>query len=132
MLQFFSLRRQNPVTFFDTYSSTCLNPGFLLSRFMNGFTAYPGLVVGGLVRVPVFPRACVALARLPGAQVPILAASAAVGIAFFKFTIPLFYWVAGVFARAGYVSMDRQTTQLQRFREKRKNYKRNHDDFSIW
>jgi hypothetical protein len=44
------------VTFFDAYSSTCLNPGFLLSRFLNGFTAYPGLVVGGLVRIRVFAR----------------------------------------------------------------------------
>ena len=67
-----------------------------------------------------------ALARLPGTEVPILAASAAVGIALFVFTIP-----AGVFAGAGYASMDRQTIQLKRFREKRKNYKRNHDDFSI-
>jgi hypothetical protein len=72
-----------------------------------------------------------ALARLPGAQVPILAASAAVGVVFFVFTIPLSYWLAGVFARAGYASMERQTTQLKRFREKRKNYKKNHDDFSI-
>jgi hypothetical protein len=54
-----------------------------------------------------------ALARLPGAQVPILAASATVGIAFFMCTIPLCYWLAGVFARAGYASMDRQTTQLK-------------------
>ena len=72
-----------------------------------------------------------ALARLPGAQVPILAASATVGIGFFVCTIPLCYWLAGVFARAGYASMERQTTQLKRFREKRKNSKRNHDDFSI-
>jgi len=72
-----------------------------------------------------------ALARLPGTQVPVLAASAAAGIAFFVFTIPFSYWLAGVFARAGYVSMDRQTAQLKRFREKRKNYKRNRDDFSI-
>jgi hypothetical protein len=72
-----------------------------------------------------------ALARLPGVQVPILAASAAVGIGFFVCTIPLSYWLAGVFARAGYASMERQTKQLKRFREKRKNYKRNHDDFSI-
>jgi hypothetical protein len=50
---------------------------------------------------------------------------------FFVFTIPLSYWLAGVFARAGYASMERQTTQLRRFREKRKNSKRNHDDFSI-
>jgi hypothetical protein len=72
-----------------------------------------------------------ALAGLPGAQVPILVSSAAVGIMFFLFTIPLSYWLAGVFARAGYASMERQTTQLRRFREKRKNSKRNHDDFSI-
>jgi hypothetical protein len=72
-----------------------------------------------------------AFARLPGEQVPILAASAAVGIAFFVFTIPLSYLLAGVFARAGYASMERQTTQLKRFREKRKNYKKNRDDFSI-
>jgi hypothetical protein len=72
-----------------------------------------------------------ALARLPGAQVPILAASAAVGVVFFVFTIPLSYWLAGVFARAGYASMERQTTQLKHFREKRKNSTRNQDDFSI-
>jgi hypothetical protein len=72
-----------------------------------------------------------ALARLPGAQVPILGASAAVGITFFVFTIPLSYWLASVFARAGYASMERQTMQLKRFREKRKNYKKNHEDFSI-
>ena len=84
-------------------------------------------MVGGLVCVRIFP----ALTRLPGAQVPNLAASAGVGIAFFVFTIPLSYWLASVFTRAGYASMDRQATQLKRFREKRKNYKRNHDDFSI-
>jgi uncharacterized membrane protein YeiB len=54
----------------------------------------------------------------------------AVGIAFFLFTISISYWLARVFTRAGYASMDRQTTQLKR-REKRKNYKRSHDDFSI-
>ena len=72
-----------------------------------------------------------ALARLPSVQVPILAASVAVGVAFFVCTIPLSYWLASVFARAGYASMERQTTQLKRFREKRKNSKRNHDDFSV-
>jgi hypothetical protein len=50
-----------------------------------------------------------ALAKLPGEQVPVLAASAAVGILFFVFTIPFSYWLAGVFARARYASMDRQT-----------------------
>jgi len=72
-----------------------------------------------------------ALGQLPGPQVPMLAASAGVGIAIFVFAIPFSYWLAGVLARAGYASMERQTMQLKRFREKRKNYKRNHDDFSI-
>jgi hypothetical protein len=62
---------------------------------------------------------------------PILTASAGAEIVFFVFTIPFSYWLAGVFTRAGYASMERQTTRLKRFREKRKNYKRNHDDFSI-
>src|ERR1700746_3183690 len=99
-----------------------------------------GCYVAALNQVPVItPALCwvawrvyqffPALARLPGENVPILAASAAVGIAFFVFTIPLSYWLASVFARAGYASMERQTTQLKRFRERRKNSKRNHDDF---
>jgi hypothetical protein len=101
-----------------------------------------GCYVAALNQVPVITEALwwvawrayeffPALARLPGAHMPILAASAAVGIAFFVCTIPLSYWLASVFARTGYASMERQTMQLKRFREKRKNYKRNHDDFSI-
>jgi hypothetical protein len=72
-----------------------------------------------------------ALAGLPGVQVPMLAASATMGVVFFIRTIPLSYWLASVFARAGYASVERQTTQLKRFREKRKDSKRNHDDFSV-
>jgi hypothetical protein len=72
-----------------------------------------------------------ALSKLPGAQVPVLAASAAVGIAFFVFTIPLAYCLAGAFAWAGYASMDRQATRLKRFRERRKNDKRNRDEFFV-
>jgi hypothetical protein len=63
--------------------------------------------------------------------VPILAASAAVGITFFAFTIHFSYWLASVFVRAGYASMERQTTRLKRFRQNVKTTKRNHDDFSI-
>jgi hypothetical protein len=74
---------------------------------------------------------CPSLAYLHGNQVPILAASAAVGILFFLLTIPFCYWLAGVFSKAGYASMDRQTIQLKRFRERRKNRKRDGDSFTI-
>ena len=101
-----------------------------------------GCYVAALNQIPVITPAlwwvagCIyeflpVLARLPGVQVPLLAASATVGVVFFVCTIPLSYWLASVFARAGYVSMERQTTQLKRFREKRKNSKRKHDDFSV-
>jgi hypothetical protein len=63
--------------------------------------------------------------------VPILAASAALGILFFLLMIPFCYWLANVFSRAGYASMDRQTIQLKRFRERRKNSKRDGDGFTI-
>jgi hypothetical protein len=62
---------------------------------------------------------------------PLGVANTAIGVAFFVFTIPFSYWLAGVFAHAGSASTERQTTQLKRFREKRKNYKRNRDDFLI-
>jgi hypothetical protein len=48
-----------------------------------------------------------------------------------RFDDPLLLLAGDVFAPAGYASMDRQVTQLKRFREKRKKYKRNHDDVSI-
>ncbi len=57
-----------------------------------------------------------ALTRLPGSQVPMLVAAGAVGTVFFIFTIPLAYWLAGVFSRAGISSMDRQTLRLKRMR----------------
>src|SRR5215471_11162210 len=51
---------------------------------------------------------CPSLAYLRGDQVPILAASAAVGLLLFLLTIPFSYWLANVFSRAGYARMDRQ------------------------
>jgi hypothetical protein len=95
---------------------------------ITSILASVGCYVAALNRIPVITQGLhwvadrvyeflPAFARLPGAQVPILAASAVVGIVFFLFTIPFSYWLAGVFARAGYVSMERQTTQLKRFRE---------------
>ena len=74
---------------------------------------------------------CPSLAYLRGDRVPILAACAAVGILFFLVTIPFCYWLANVFSKAGYASMDRQTIQLKRFRERRKNGKRDGDSFTI-
>jgi hypothetical protein len=72
-----------------------------------------------------------ALAKLAGAQTPILAVIAPVAVVFFVFTIPLSYWLANVFSRAGYARMDRQTNQLKQFRERRKNSKRDGDSFTI-
>jgi hypothetical protein len=71
------------------------------------------------------------LAYLRGDQVPILAASAALGLLLFLLTIPFSYWLANVFSRAGYARMDRQTNQLRRFRERHKNSKRDGDSFTI-
>jgi hypothetical protein len=72
-----------------------------------------------------------ALARLPGAKMPILAASAAGGSRSLcsRFPSPT-GWQAcspGLATRA----WTARQRQLKRFREKRKNYKRNRDDFSI-
>jgi hypothetical protein len=58
-----------------------------------------------------------ALTRLPGSRVPMLVAAGAVGMVFFIFTIPLAYWLAGVFSRAGISSVDRQTLRLKRMRD---------------
>jgi hypothetical protein len=71
------------------------------------------------------------LSRLRGAQVPMLVAASAAGILFFIFTIPLAYWLAGVFSRAGIDSIDRQTVLLNRLRESRKKKRRDNDDFSV-
>jgi hypothetical protein len=71
------------------------------------------------------------LAYLRGDQVPILAASAGVGLLLFLLTIPFSYWLANAFSRAGYAHIDRQTNQLRRFRERRKNSKRDGDSFTI-
>jgi hypothetical protein len=74
---------------------------------------------------------CPVLSRLPGTQVPMLVAASAAGILFFIFTIPLAYWLAGVFSRAGIDSIDRQTVLLNRLRESRKKKRRDNDDFSV-
>jgi hypothetical protein len=101
-----------------------------------------GCYVGAANRVPLITPAvawtanqiytfCPSLAYLRGDQVPTLAASAAVGLSLFLLTIPFSYWLANVFSRAGYASMDRQTIQLKRFRQRRKNTKRDGDSFTI-
>jgi hypothetical protein len=71
------------------------------------------------------------LRRLPGTQVPMLVAASTAGVLFFIFTIPLAYWLAGVFSRAGIDSIDRQTVLLKRLRESRKNKRKDNDDFSV-
>jgi hypothetical protein len=101
-----------------------------------------GCYVGAANHVPLITPAvawtagqvysfCPSLGYLRGDRAPILAASAAVGIVLFLLTIPFSYWLANVFARAGYASIDRQTIQLKRFRQRRKNTKRDGDSFTI-
>jgi hypothetical protein len=60
-----------------------------------------------------------------------LVAALTIGTVFFVFTIPLTYWLAGVFSRAGLKSMERQTEQLKRLRVERKIRKRNDDNFKV-
>jgi hypothetical protein len=54
-----------------------------------------------------------------------------VGTVFFIVTIPLAYWLTGVFIRAGIKSVDRQTARLKRLRIERKMRRRNDDDFKV-
>lgn len=72
-----------------------------------------------------------ALRALRGAQVPMLVSAATVGTVLFIFTIPLAYWLAGLFSRAGIESMELQSAWLKRHREKLKNRKRDRDDFVV-
>jgi hypothetical protein len=72
-----------------------------------------------------------ALNALQAPQVPMLIASLTVGIVFFIFTIPLAYWLAGVFSRAGINSIERQTARLKKLRDERKRRTRDDDDFRV-
>jgi len=72
-----------------------------------------------------------ALMSLPGGQVPMLVAAVSIGTLFFIFTIPLAYWLAGVFSRAGINSMDRQTLRLKRIRNASKKRKMDNDKFDV-
>ena len=71
------------------------------------------------------------LNALQAPQAPMLVAALTIGTVFFIFTIPLAYWLAGVFSRAGIKSMERQTARLKRLRVERKIRKRNDDDFKV-
>ena len=53
-------------------------------------------------------------------QVPMLIAALTVGTVFFIFTIPLAYWLAGVFSQAGINSIERQTARLKDARRTKK------------
>jgi hypothetical protein len=50
---------------------------------------------------------------------------------FFIFAIPLAYWLAGAFSRAGISSMDRQTFRLKRMRNAIKKRRIDHDKFEV-
>jgi hypothetical protein len=60
-----------------------------------------------------------------------LVAALTIGTVFFIFTIPLAYWLAGVFSRAAIKRMERQTARLKRLRIERKIRGRNDDDFKV-
>ena len=75
----------------------------------------------------IFP----ALTILPGSQVPMLVAAATVGTVFFIFTIPLAFWLAGVFSRVGISSMERQTLRLKKMRNASKKRRQDKDDYDV-
>ena len=64
-------------------------------------------------------------------QAPMLVGALTIGTVFFIFTIPLAYWLAGVFSRAAIKRMERQTARLKRLRIERKIRGRNDDDFKV-
>jgi hypothetical protein len=82
------------------------------------------------VAVQVYHRLPI-LNALHATQAPMLVAAVTIGTVFFIFTIPLAYWLAGVFSRAGIKSMERQTARLKRLRIERKIRKRNDDNFKV-
>jgi hypothetical protein len=71
------------------------------------------------------------LNALHAPQAPMLVAALTIGTVFFIFTIPLAYWLAGAFSRAGIKRMERQTARLKRMQIKRKIRGRNDDDFKV-
>ena len=82
------------------------------------------------VAVQVYHRLPV-LNALRAPQAPMLVAALMIGTVFFIFTIPLAYWLAGVFSRAAIKRMERQTARLKRLRIERKIRGRNDDDFKV-
>ena len=71
------------------------------------------------------------LNALRAAQAPMLVAALTIGTVFFIFTVPLAYWLAGVFSRAAIKRMERQTARLKRLRIERQMRGRNDDDFKV-
>ena len=82
------------------------------------------------VAVQVYHRLPV-LNALHATQAPMLVAALTIGTVFFIFTIPLAYWLAGMFTRAGIKSMERQIAQSKRLRNEREIRRRNDDDFKV-
>ena len=82
------------------------------------------------VAVQVYHRVPV-LNTFRAPQAPMLVAALTVGTVFFILTIPMGYWLAGVFSRADIKSMERQTERLKRLRIERKIRKSNDDNFEV-
>jgi hypothetical protein len=101
--------------------------GAYLAALKNVALLSPALFWVAVQVYQLFP----ALTHLPGDQVPMLVAAASIGTLFFIFTIPLAYWLAGAFSRAGISSMDRQTLRLKRIRNTIKKRRIDNDRFDV-
>ena len=111
---------------------------FGIASVLVGFGCY----IAAINEVPVVSELLFSVAvqvyhRLPvvnalhATPAPMLVAALTIGTVFFIFAIPLAYWLAGVFTRAGIKSMERQIAQLKRLRNEREIRRRNDDDFKV-
>ena len=127
------MSNRNPQTpFQEAVSVICIASVLVgLGCYVAAINEVP-LVSGFLfsVAVQVYHRLPV-LNALHATQAPMLVAALTMGTVFFIFTIPLAYWLAGAFSRAGIKSMERQTERLKRLRVERKIRKRNDDNFKV-
>jgi hypothetical protein len=98
-----------------------------MAAFKNVPLLSPALFWVAVQVYQLFPT----LTRLPGDQVPMLVSAVSIGMLFFIFMIPLAYWLAGAFSRAGISSMDRQTLRLKRMRNAIKKRRIDNDKFDV-
>jgi hypothetical protein len=91
----------------------------------------PGLAPGVLWIADQVYEWVPALNTLHGAQIPLLAASATVGLAVFLFGIPLAPLLASRFARAQLQNVERHTVRLKKNRASLQKKERAKEDFVV-